>query len=923
MASDEARGLLHPLSPRVGKMPLVMLNDDMRLDDEEATMVLVFPRGKDAGGIVDCEEVITDPLNRCKPIFFRHRNPHSWKAIEEELGPLFKDKIVTAAHYQQVVRDKVLHLLQETGVHASTFDSIDRDEIFVKLSLDRQGEVVRRIAQRYEYKVPFKHEAYRDMPHIGRSHNQVPGQPMRNSNDRPVPAYTEFQCAMADQLQPFGDLDEIRLLHTHLDMSLHMDEMLKQNILTRVFPSIKYEKIMQVYNDWGSLSHIMTIPTSSTDDMIRSYFGETVAFFFRWYAFYIRMLKPLAWLGCLIAIVRLVSCMAHITIPTVYMRYSQMAFAVIMAGWASVFNRLFRRSAARVKQRWGLKDTSLFEPDHVNFKEELEGTWRQYRKTLFANIITVLFCVLFVASVVKLELVREEQRRNGNQNYQKYGGPVATVLLIKVVSKLWAMFVPSVVNLENHRTLQQWNNSLTLKLASVKLFVALFPFLNLAFGKSFFDRTCMQGVNNTALANELFGLADTWPILTHVDGNTTRLNGSDLTWLQPYIRHYSDNTSCIDGCYPSDCFMEQDNVILCTSSCIHSLLLNLGTFYVTHIFTTIFLILAPILLIIYEIRKETSKVAQQSDNEGYSLLQYQGKCAELADYEYYSWGGSQVEDFLELAIAFALMTSFNIMLPGMTFAAFISHVVEYRLLAYRMTLVTSRPLPASADGIGNWQTVFEVICGVAGVINVGLAVFVLNQNLPGLPSQQGTSSKIFSFVILEHFMLLLGFFVSAAIPPEPEDVRRIEEFNSRFRLHAKKYPVIVPPAERQSLMHLDLGVGTKQNWRLENVLPCEIVDLHIDPDLINHQIGAELCSARDGAVIVERLLPEHVKRISGHLQAGDEIVSVQGTPTEGREAQEVHRIVRQRSLEAASDNGKLVLGIRRRCDYASSGVNLL
>jgi len=249
--------------------------------------------------------------------------------------------------------------------------------------------------------------------------------------------------------------------------------------------------------------------------------------------------------------------------------------------------------------------------------------------------------------------------------------------------------------------------------------------------------------------------------------------------------------------------------------------------------------------------------------------------------------------------------------------------VEYRLLAYRMTLVTSRPLPATANGIGNWQVVFEVICKVAAVVNVGLAVFVLNQNVPGVTLQHGTSSKIFSFIVLEHFMLLLSFFVSAMIPSEPDDVRQIEEFNSRFRLHAKKYPVTVPPAERQSLMHLDLGVGPKQNWRLENVLPCEVVDLHIDPDLINHQIGAELCSARDGAVVVERLLPEHVKRISGHLQAGDEIVSVHGTPTEGREAHEVHSIVRQRSLEAASGNSKLVLGIRRRCDYASSGINLL
>eukprot|EP00419_Tripos_fusus_P038562 CAMPEP_0172762470 /NCGR_PEP_ID=MMETSP1074-20121228/173559_1 /TAXON_ID=2916 /ORGANISM="Ceratium fusus, Strain PA161109" /LENGTH=606 /DNA_ID=CAMNT_0013596881 /DNA_START=140 /DNA_END=1960 /DNA_ORIENTATION=- len=605
-----------------------------------------------------------------------------------------------------------------------------------------------------------------------------------------------------------------------------------------------------------------------------------------------------------------------------YLRYGQMAFAVIMVGWAAVFNRLFQRSSARVRQRWGLKDTSLYEPDHVHYIAENEGTWVQYHKTQFAHLFTVFFCILFVGCVIKLESLGEEMRQTGNENWQRFGGPFATVLLIKVVSKVWATLVPKIVNLENHRTLQQWNNSLTLKISLVKLFVALFPFLNLAFGKNWFDKTCMAGVNDTLLADKLFGSHDTWPNLTHWDRITeTRLNGSNLLWLQPYIRHYSDNTSCIDGCYPSHCFLETDNDITCTSSCLQSLLMNLGTFYVTHVLTTLFLILVPILLLRYEIAKEIAKASTVT--EGYSLLQYQGKCAELADYEYYSWGGSQVEDFLELAIAFALMTSFNIMLPGLTFAALLSHIVEYRLLAYRMTLVTSRPLPATANGIGNWQVVFEVICKVAAVVNVGLAVFVLRQDLPGVTLQRGTSKKIFSFIVLEHCILFLSFFVTSMIPSEPADVRKIEEFNGRFRLHAKKYPLTIPPAERQSLMHLDLGVGPKQNWRLENVLPCEIVDLHIDPDRINHQIGADLCSARDGAVIIERLLPEHATRISGHLQAGDEIVSVHGIPLEGRETKEVEKIVRERSLEAASGNSKLVLGVRRRCDYASPSINLL
>jgi len=165
--------------------------------------------------------------------------------------------------------------------------------------------------------------------------------------------------------------------------------------------------------------------------------------------------------------------------------------------------------------------------------------------------------------------------------------------------------VHHVVDLENHRTLQQWNNSLTIKLSSVKLFVALFPFLHLAFGTNWFDKTCMVGVNDTVLANELFGKADTWPTLTYWNGTVMRVDGSNLTWLQPDItRLPEENTSCINGCYPSQCYMQKDGLIACTSTCMQSLLINLSTFYLTHVFTTLFLILVPVLLLRYEIKKE-------------------------------------------------------------------------------------------------------------------------------------------------------------------------------------------------------------------------------------------------------------------------------------------------------------------------------
>merc|ERR1719210_880222 len=93
-----------------------------------------------------------------------------------------------------------------------------------------------------------------------------------------------------------------------------------------------------------------------------------------------------------------------------------------------------------------------------------------------------------------------------------------------------------------------------------------------------------------------------------------------------------------------------------------------------------------------------------------------------------------------------------------------------------MTNVTCRPIPDGAEGIGKWQSVFEAIGLVAVAMNVGQAVFVM-QPMMGWPLQW----QLGAFIVLEHAMLLLKCLINAAIPEEPDDVRRIEDFNERFR----------------------------------------------------------------------------------------------------------------------------------------------
>jgi len=223
----------------------------------------------------------------------------------------------------------------------------------------------------------------------------------------------------------------------------------------------------------------------------------------------------------------------------------------------------------------------------------------------------------------------------------------------------------------------------------------------------------------------------------------------------------------------------------CKTTCLEALEEDLWTYFISHVVIDIIFLIIPIFLTWWQIRSEKNEVRKEREGKDaseekqnkpvYSLLQYQAKCCANAPYEYYSWGGSQVEDFLELVIGFALLTSFSIVLPGMAFVTFVSHLLEYRLLAFRTTHVTCRPWPTGADGIGLWDDILNFLGFVAVTSNIGIAIFVMN------PMQMWRlEHQLAAFLILEHALLFIREGIRASIPDEPGDVRRIDNVHSDF-----------------------------------------------------------------------------------------------------------------------------------------------
>merc|ERR1712190_421724 len=131
-----------------------------------------------------------------------------------------------------------------------------------------------------------------------------------------------------------------------------------------------------------------------------------------------------------------------------------------------------------------------------------------------------------------------------------------------------------------------------------------------------------------------------------------------------------------------------------------------------------------------EIQKGSQSPKQGASEESdYSLLQYQEKCHDQARYEYASWGGSYVEDFLEVVLGFAVLVCFGIICPLLAVVGSVMQIVEYRLLAYRMTWVTCRPFPNGSSGIDEWSKMLEVIIYLAMVVNSLLVVATMRTSL--------------------------------------------------------------------------------------------------------------------------------------------------------------------------------------------------
>ena len=127
------------------------------------------------------------------------------------------------------------------------------------------------------------------------------------------------------------------------------------------------------------------------------------------------------------------------------------------------------------------------------------------------------------------------------------------------------------------------------------------------------------------------------------------------------------------------------------------------------------------------------------------------------------------DDYLELYIQFGYVVLFSSVSPLAAFWAFLNNLIEIRIDANKLCKFFRRPFARRTKNIGAWQLAFEVLAISSIFTNCG--ILYLSPQMRELGSSLTTTQYTMVFLVIEHVLLGLLWFIYKAIPDVPYWVR--------------------------------------------------------------------------------------------------------------------------------------------------------
>ena len=229
-----------------------------------------------------------------------------------------------------------------------------------------------------------------------------------------------------------------------------------------------------------------------------------------------------------------------------------------------------------------------------------------------------------------------------------------------------------------------------------------------------------------------------------------------IAFVKPYIQSF-------DACEQGDCMAE--------------LKVNMSTVYLSKmLINTAWGVFLP-LLKAYLNRRENTRGVSKENLEHFTVAE-----REFMRPDYDEFDGL-VNDFAESVILFGFTTMFISSFPLATLMALLHVYVDSRIFAWKLCHVYRRPKPMTAQDIGTWYSVLELMSTACVLTNSGLVAFTgrgaLFQFLLSYAYSRvgsflmgySTVVKVWVFVGMSVLVFACKFIVAIIIPDEPIEVR--------------------------------------------------------------------------------------------------------------------------------------------------------
>jgi hypothetical protein len=617
----------------------------------------------------------------------------------------------------------VIEHLQLSGMETKLFYSTQRDECFCKIRCP--PEALEKTAEMLEYKVELDPDRASYCMRKGRT-PLWEGREIRDVKNQATYGvfehiYGRFQCEdeklilykqnrLANSIEsPFRCVDRIKL----------MNELFKKPASGPVPGcSLQLGRLVECgcligyfpLHDLGTRIQLEKkwlqlhrMPNKQPIASIRNYYGEKIAMYFAWLSVYTTFLLYASLPGFITYCVAFGEQRTDSTLTP--------AFAAFMAVWATIFLECWKRAEITYVMEWGMVGYEQKETNRVEF-------WGLQRTPEGAQVTSP------VDGEPSMYFPPAEKSRR-----QLFSNVVTVVFIAFVMFVVYYTFALKAILSQ-----EPYKEQLT-----------LFGLLELS--------TIIPSTAN-AVSITIFSIA--WKIislkLTINENHRTDTAFEDSligkTFSFEFVNKYA---ACFFAGFAKKYLVEND---ICDPTCFDELSQTLGILFIVELAVGN---TAEVLTSIMAVKKK-----QAEESAGVSPDRNVSQIEKQYSMEPFDKLLGTFRQYQEMAFQFGYATLFSVAFPLAPVLAFVSNFVEIRVAGWKLLQCTQRPEPEGIEDIGTWYSILDLISTLAVVTN-GLLLFFVAEGF----AEQKWTTRLVSFILFEHILLLAKFAAGVLIPDVP------------------------------------------------------------------------------------------------------------------------------------------------------------